>query len=44
MRISVIVISFWETELDVTGKLGSAISYNEGKGCIPGCLQSALAI
>lgn len=38
MHASVIVIAFRETDLDVTGKFGSAFSYNEGKECIPGCL------
>lgn len=38
MHVSVIVISFGERDLDVTGKFGSAFSYNEGKECVPGCL------
>jgi len=44
MCVSVIVISFWETDLDVLGKSGNAVSYNERKGCIPGCLQAALEL
>lgn len=44
MHVSVIVTPFRETDLDVTGKFGSAVSYNEGKKCIPGCLRAALAI